>query len=98
MKTIIIDGVEYNLTPKVAFREGDWVVDGNFVTQITGIEDDGYTNSDQGFISFETAKNFHLWTIKNDAKDGDVLVANIHHWEIGGNVENFPVRVPTIFI
>ena len=54
------------------FKVGDWVVDGNFVTQITGIEDDGYTNSDQGFISFETAKNFHLWTVK-DAKDGDVL-------------------------
>lgn len=57
---------------KPKFKVGDWVVDGNFVTQITGIEDDGYTNSDQGFISFETAKKFHLWTIQ-DARDGDVL-------------------------
>jgi len=54
------------------FKVGDWVVCGKLVTQITSIENDGYTNSDQGFISFEMAKKFHLWTIQ-DAKDGDVL-------------------------
>lgn len=26
MKTIIIDGIEYNLTPKVVFHKGDWIV------------------------------------------------------------------------
>ena len=26
MKTIIIDGIEYNLTPKVLFKKGDFVV------------------------------------------------------------------------
>ena len=59
-----------NVEPK--FKVGDWIVCGKLVTQITSIENDGYTNSDQGFISFETAKKFHLWTIK-DAKDGDVI-------------------------
>lgn len=58
---------------KPKFKVGNWVVCGKLVTQITSIEDDGYTNSDQGFISFETAKKFHLWAIQ-DAKDGDVLV------------------------
>lgn len=58
---------------ELKFKVGDWVVCGKLVTQITSIEDDGYTNSGQGFISFETAKKFHLWTIQ-DAKDGDVLV------------------------
>ena len=56
------------------FKVGDWIVCGKLVTQITSIENDGYTNSDQGFISFETAKKFHLWTIQ-DAKDGDVLTS-----------------------
>ena len=52
----------------------------------------------QGYLKIiDVDTKYHLWTIK-DAKDYDVLVANIHHWDIGGNTENFPIRVPTIFI
>ena len=42
MKTIIIDGIEYNLTPKLPFKKGDWVVlsisDGEKVVQIDSIK------------------------------------------------------------
>ena len=54
------------------FHEGDWVVSGQFVTQIREIAGDGYVNSHNGFISFESAKYYHIWSIQ-DAKDGDVL-------------------------
>lgn len=83
------------------FHEGEWIVwkDKCYKVNYNGC---GYELIDQNGLSTSLEygtvdKSAHLWTI-TDAKDGDVLVANIHHWEIGGNVENFPVRVPTIFI
>ena len=88
---------------KPKFKVGDWVVDNcNNLWKIVGIMngfyilEDGDEGGSRPTIEW-VDKTFHFWAIQ-DAKDGDVLVANIHHWEIGGNVENFPVRVPTIFI
>ena len=78
MKTIIIDGVEYNLTPKVAFREGDWVIDKqDIVHQIANVIENvtyhtyGYDIVGGGYFNDNT-EGVRLWTIK-DAKDGDVL-------------------------
>ena len=83
MKTIIIDGVEYNLTPKVVFHKGDWVV-----CEITGsvyqirncIENlsnhkYGYDLTSGNYVGSDEVSHYHLWTIE-DAKDGDVLVAS----------------------
>ena len=63
---------ESNDKDEPKFHEGDWVVSGQFVTQIREIAGDGYVNSHNGFISFESAKYYHIWSIQ-DAKDGDVL-------------------------
>ena len=78
MKTIIIDGVEYNLTPKVAFREGDWVIDKQgIVHQIANVIENvtchtyGYDIVGGGYFNDNT-EGVRLWTIQ-DAKDGDVL-------------------------
>ena len=82
------------------FKIDDWITNGRYNKLIVGI------NSDWPFYMFKDGtsehikdvdKKYHLWTIQ-DVKDGDVLIANIHHWEIGGNIEKLPVRVPTIFI
>lgn len=90
----LIDDIE-----KPKFKVGDWVMLDRPVL-ITKVEDMPY-NTHQYWTSdgtwFGDATKAKLWTIQ-DARDGDILVANIHHWEIGGNVEEFPVRVPTIFI
>ena len=94
------DGTYKNKKPK--FEAGSWITNGEFVWLISNVGDFDYeVISPKGECVTDTISHvdeyFHLWSIK-DAKDGDVLTANIHHWEIGGNVENFPVRVPTIFI
>ncbi len=79
MKTIIIDGIEYNLTPKVLFKKGDWIIDNNIKTPflITGISNGKYDvisiyGNDMVFSFNEVERFYHLWTIQ-DAKDGDVL-------------------------
>lgn len=76
MKTIIIDGVEYDLTPKALFKKGDWIVYCNEdVDLITGIEDNGYLINEGGYIPFTCQGDMRYWTIQ-DAKDGDVLASN----------------------
>lgn len=79
MKTIIIDGVEYNLTPKVSFHEGDWVMFNNkhqSIYQVEKIEDVYYilrnTHGGTFRVSVLHDESLRLWTIQ-DAKDGDVL-------------------------
>ncbi len=77
MKTIIIDGVEYNLTPKVAFREGDWVVYNDDVCQIVKREEGCnklVTNFgiEKELVNERNLSTARPWTIQ-DAKDGDVL-------------------------
>lgn len=76
MKTITIDGVEYNLLPKVKFKAGNWIVCWNrtyqildnkstyIVREINGLE----TRYEHSTVD----ENGRLWTIE-DAKDGDVL-------------------------
>ena len=82
---------------KPKFNIGDWIANDYCAGKIIELTDDAYLlDSGQG-IPFSCEHNAHLWTI-NDARDGDILAASIHHWEIGGNIEEFPVRVPTIFI
>lgn len=76
MKTIIIDGIEYNLTPKVLFKKGDFVVIQETTYQITKVENLNVTLSLNGrecIFDIDVLKNAHLWTIQ-DAKDGDVVV------------------------
>lgn len=77
MKTIIIDGVEYNLTPKVAFREGEWVVSPNGVYwHIDKISNNRYevTSNTGKSANWPLGTNiYHSFSII-DAKDGDVLV------------------------
>lgn len=75
MKTIIIDGVEYNLTPKAAFREGDWVVNTitNDVEQIIDVTSNEYICTGLLIVSFDNHHLLKKWSIQ-DAKDGDVLV------------------------
>ena len=76
MKTIIIDGIEYNLTPKVAFYKGDWVVYDHRPYQVVELPKEGYINvglRGNGKIEFAPSTYCRHWTIK-DAKDGDVLV------------------------
>lgn len=92
MKTITIDGVEYNLLPKVKFKLGDWIVRGEgFVYEpslITEIRDYYICELLNGervtYTLNDVHKNFHLWTIA-DAKEGDVLAINWHEdndsWE-----------------
>lgn len=82
MKTIIIDGVEYNLTPKVSFHECDWVVFNNkyqSIYQVEKIEDVYYilrhTHGGAFRVSVLHDESLRLWTIQ-DAKDGDVLAAH----------------------
>ena len=79
MKTIIIDGVEYNLTPKAAFHEGDWVIDKQgFVHQVANVVENvtnhtyGYDIVGGGYFNGNT-EGVRLWNI-SDAKDGDILV------------------------
>ena len=75
MKTIIIDGIEYNLTPKVPFKKGDFVVIQETTYLISKIEGLNITLSLNGrecIFDIDVLKNAHLWTIQ-DAKDGDVL-------------------------
>ncbi len=80
MKTIIIDGIEYNLTPKARFKKGDWVVlstsDGEKVVQIDSIE--YFKSGEPRYITsearwFGNGTKARLWNITQDAKDGDVL-------------------------
>lgn len=90
-----------NVKPK--FRKDDWAVSNldRKARQISEVHFDkhnSYYVVDGKSVNLEEYDRLHhLWSIE-DAKDGDVLIANIHHWEIGGNIENFPIRVPTIFI
>lgn len=75
MKTIIIDGIEYNLTPKVLFKKGDFVVIQETTYLISKIEGLNVTLSCNGrdcLFDIDVLKNAHLWTIE-DAMDGDVL-------------------------
>ena len=67
-ETSILDMVESK------FKVGDWIASNyrKWITQITSIHKDGYTNSNNGFILFKDEKHYHLWTIQ-DAEDGDVL-------------------------
>lgn len=54
------------------FKSGDWVVYDGWVCQITDVTEDGYCNSEQGFIPKDREDDMRLWTIQ-DAKSGDVL-------------------------
>ena len=76
MKTIIIDGIEYNLTPKVLFKKGDFVVIQETTYLISKIEGLNITLSCNGrdcLFDIDVLKNARLWDITKDAKDGDVL-------------------------
>lgn len=80
MKTITIDGVEYNLLPKVKFKAGDWVVIDNChnsIYQVDSVREYDYmlrhTHGGLMPFPFSSAERLRLWTIQ-DAKDGDVLV------------------------
>ena len=82
MKTITIDGVEYNLLPKVGFKAGDWVVIDNCnksTYQVDSVREYDYMlkHTHGGLMSFpfSSAERLRLWTIE-DAKDGDVLAAD----------------------
>ena len=62
------------------FKEGDWIVVGNMVGQITGVQEDCYIGRDTDGWYFSLSRpegnsNAHLWTIE-DAKNGDVLARN----------------------
>ena len=77
MKTIIIDGIEYNLIPKVLFKEGDFVVIQETTYLISKIEGLNVTLSCNGgecLFDIDVLKNARLWDITKDAKNGDVLV------------------------
>jgi len=81
MKTIIIDGIEYNLTPKVPFKKGDFVVIQEttyLISKIKGLNITLSLNGRECIVDIEFLKNAHLWTIQ-DAKDGDVLSFNDGH-------------------
>lgn len=83
MKTIIIDGVEYNLTPKAIFKKGDWVACNQELCFesplcIKDIDNNNYrvesVDGCSGVPTINYLDNYyHLYTIK-DVKDGDVLV------------------------
>ena len=76
MKTIIIDGVEYELTPKALFKKGDWITNGKLlVGQVTSFDGEYYHYMQEGIeqpLHISNAYNWHLWTIQ-DAKDGDII-------------------------
>ena len=59
-----------NVEPK--FHEGDWVVYDGWICQIIDVTEDGYCNSQHGFIPKSREDSMRLWTIQ-DAKAGDVL-------------------------
>lgn len=68
------DGKIVNVEPR--FKVGDWVVYCHEdVDLITGIEEDGYTINEGGYIPFVCASDIRRWTIQ-DAKDGDALAAS----------------------
>ena len=76
MKTIIIDGIEYNLTPKVLFKKGDFVVIQETTYLISKIEGLNVTLSCNGrdcLFDIDVLKNARLWDITKDTKAGDVL-------------------------
>jgi hypothetical protein len=77
MKTIIIDGIEYNLTPKVLFKKGDWIVFNGLTLYIKEVVKGYYRTISRGGIPNSYDWNIdniaRLWTIQ-DAKDGDVLI------------------------
>ena len=80
MKTIIIDGIEYNLTPKAAFHEGDWVTNSIETVQITGYDIDyGYQVDYKGNLQHRDTdiieKDYHLWTMQ-DVKAGSIIAAD----------------------
>lgn len=94
--------VEDVKSAKPKFENGCWITNGRYLKLIVGIGTKGYApyyymfkDGTTKYID-EIDKTWHLWTI-DDAKDGDVLVAKIHHWEIGGNIDGLPIIVPTIF-
>ena len=79
MKTITIDGVEYNLLPKVKFKVGDWVVidnNHNSTYQVDSVRNYDYmlkhTHGGLMPFPFSSETRLRFWTIK-DAKDSDVL-------------------------
>ena len=76
MKTIIIDGIEYNLTPKVLFKKGDFVVIQEttyLISKIEGINVTLFCNGRECLFDIDVLKNARLWDITKDTKDGDVL-------------------------
>lgn len=60
---------------KSKFHVGDWVTDGVSKCQICFIDDTQYWYAENCILgSIETVdKQYHLWNINKDAKDGDVL-------------------------
>lgn len=69
------DGKIVKKEPK--FKKGDWVVYCNVdVDLITGIEENGYTINEGGFIPFACEDSMQSWDITL-AKDGDVLADGI---------------------
>lgn len=69
------------------FKVGDWITDGNITIQIEAIKNNCYLYcEDCTLYSTKTAdKVYHLWTIQ-DAKDGDILMANAP-FIFNGNLE-----------
>jgi hypothetical protein len=54
------------------FKAGDWVVYDGWICQIIDVTEDGYCNSQHGFIPKNREDSMRLWTIE-DSKPGDVL-------------------------
>ena len=83
------------------FNVGDWVVNKfGDSWHIDSLDKKNYQVSDgkgnYNYFPISKQDKMHLWTIQ-DAKDGDVLVCDINKAEIGGDVEQLPNIVSTIF-
>lgn len=80
MKTITIDGIEYNLVPKNNFKKFDWVASNVCkcdLLHIIDVDDRQYkVETPQGNMGCPSIayidNNFHLFSIQ-DAKDCDVI-------------------------
>ena len=71
------DGDYIDVCATPSFKVGDWITDGNITIQIEDVRNNCYTYSNGVLYSTITAdKVYHLWTIQ-DAKDGDVLAADM---------------------
>lgn len=91
MKTIIIDGVEHNLTPKIMFKNGTWLVENEpnnyarFIQILEVVDVQGKEryrisrdlHNDEDVVECRFIENnYHSFTIQ-DAKTGDVLASEL---------------------